>query len=55
MVGSTYTNVKDNLDKEWKFYIYSLITEFIEAPPSPPQLTPFFELLKTLKKIAKEK
>jgi hypothetical protein len=46
MMGSTYSNVKGNLDKEWKFYRYCLITEFIKAPASPPQLTPFFELLK---------
>jgi hypothetical protein len=49
MMGSTYSNVKGNLDKEWKFYRYCLITEFIKAPPSPPQLTPFFVVLSTLK------
>jgi hypothetical protein len=42
MMGSTYSKVKDNLDREWKFYRYCLITEFINAPSPPPQLNPIF-------------
>jgi hypothetical protein len=46
MMGSTYSKVKDDLDREWKFYRYCLITEFINAPASPPQLIPIFVPLK---------
>jgi len=36
MMGDTYSNVKANSDKEWKFYRYGLITEFMSTSPYPP-------------------
>jgi hypothetical protein len=51
MMGSTYSKVKDDLDREWKFYRYCLITEFIKASASPPQLIPIFVPLTMLKKF----
>jgi hypothetical protein len=36
MMGDTYSNVKSNSDKEWKFYRYGLITEYMSTSAYPP-------------------
>eukprot|EP00026_Physarum_polycephalum_P002417 Phypoly_transcript_02423.p1 GENE.Phypoly_transcript_02423~~Phypoly_transcript_02423.p1 ORF type:complete len:677 (+),score=49.57 Phypoly_transcript_02423:663-2693(+) len=36
MMGNTYTVVKDNADKEWKFYHYTLVTDYSASSTCPP-------------------
>jgi len=36
MMGDTYSNVKENSDKEWKFYRYSLVIDYITSSAYPP-------------------
>jgi len=42
MMGDTYSSVKENSDKEWKFSRYSLINDFITSSPYPPPLNLVF-------------
>jgi len=42
MMGDTYSSVKENSDKEWKFSRYSLINDYIASSPYPPPLNLFF-------------
>jgi len=36
MMNDTYSKVKENSDKEWKFYRYCLIVDYITNSPYPP-------------------
>jgi len=36
MMGDTYSEVKDNSDKEWKFFRYSLVSDYCYCSPYPP-------------------
>jgi len=42
MMGDTYSTVKENADKEWKFYRYGLVTEFISTSAYPPPFNLIF-------------
>jgi hypothetical protein len=36
MMGNTYNSVSENANKEWKFYRYRIITDYINSSPCPP-------------------
>jgi len=36
MMGDTYSEVKENSDKEWKFFRYSLVCDYCFCSPYPP-------------------
>jgi hypothetical protein len=42
MMGDTYGAVKENSDKEWKFYRYSLVTDYITSSAYPPPFNLIF-------------
>jgi hypothetical protein len=42
MMGDTYSAVKENSDKEWKFYRYSLVIDYITSSPYPPPFNLLF-------------
>jgi len=42
MMGDTYGAVKENSDKEWKFYRYSLVNDYVTSSPYPPPFNLIF-------------
>jgi hypothetical protein len=56
MMGDTYSDVKDNSDKEWKFFRYSLVCDYCKCSAHPPPtnliISPFYYLLTKLALIA---
>jgi len=42
MMGDTYSSVKENSDKEWKFYRYSLVIDYVSSSPYPPPFNILF-------------
>lgn len=38
MMGDTYSSVKENSDKEWKFYRYGLTIDYVSSSAYPPPL-----------------
>jgi len=42
MMGDTYSAVKENSDKEWKFYRYSLVIDYITSSAYPPPFNLIF-------------
>eukprot|EP00026_Physarum_polycephalum_P010335 Phypoly_transcript_10495.p1 GENE.Phypoly_transcript_10495~~Phypoly_transcript_10495.p1 ORF type:complete len:238 (-),score=45.46 Phypoly_transcript_10495:26-739(-) len=50
MMGDTYSSVKANADKEWKFYRYGLISEFSSNSSYPPPFNLIFGPINYLKK-----
>jgi len=49
MMGDTYGAVKENSDKEWKFYRYSLVTDYVSSSPYPPPFNLIFGPVFTIK------
>jgi len=49
MMGDTYSSVKDNSDKEWKFYRYGLVVDYISSSPYPPPFNLIFGPIFNLK------
>lgn len=45
MMGDTYSAVKENSDKEWKFYRYGLVVDYVSSSPYPPPINLVFGTL----------
>ncbi len=50
MMGDTYSTVKDNSDKEWKFYRFTLVADYVSCSPYPPPFNLIFGPIFYIKK-----
>eukprot|EP00026_Physarum_polycephalum_P000719 Phypoly_transcript_00720.p1 GENE.Phypoly_transcript_00720~~Phypoly_transcript_00720.p1 ORF type:complete len:1269 (+),score=165.16 Phypoly_transcript_00720:288-4094(+) len=51
MMGNTYTVVKDNSDKEWKFYRYTLIADYNASSTCPPPFNIIYMIYRKVKRF----